>query len=279
MLEEYFKKAKEEAWALGQFNCSTLEQMKGVVEAAKESQVPVIIGTSGGESRFLGLKEAVALRDVLREKHPDIYLNLDHGKDLDWIKKAIDAGYDMIHFDGSKLPLDENIEETRKVVELAKEKRVVVEGEVGHVGGASSMHEGAPKGKKNLTSTKNIAKFISETKVDLCAFSIGNVHGVYTEMPDLNFNRLTEISENTSVGLVMHGGSGISDEDVKKSIEKGVTKVNVNTELRNEWRKEIERSFAENKDTVTPYKLFKNLPNVTKEKVKEKINIFYENSF
>ena len=219
------------------------------------------------------------MRDVLREKHPDIYLNLDHGKDLDWIKKAIDAGYDMIHFDGSKLPLDENIEETRKVVELARERGVVVEGEVGHVGGASNVHEGAPKGEKNLTSSETLAKFISQTKVDLCAFSIGNVHGVYSEMPELDFDRLNKISESTEIGLVMHGGSGISDEDVKKSIEKGVTKVNVNTELRNEWRREIERSLEEDKDSVTPYKLFNNLSKVTSKKVKEKIDIFYENSF
>ena len=279
MLIDHLERAKRESFGLGQFNLSTVEQMKGIVKAAKEKNVPVILGTSEGESEFLGLKEAVALRDVLREKHSDIYLNLDHGRDLDWIKKAIDAGYDMIHFDGSKMPLDENIEKTKKVVELAREKGVVVEGEVGHVGGASSMHEGAPKNQENLTSTRKIAKFISETKVDLCAFSIGNVHGVYTEMPELDFSRLTEISEKTSIGLVMHGGSGIEDEDIKKAITKGVTKINVNTELRNEWRREIERSFEENKDTVTPYKLFKKIPEVTAKKVKEKINIFYENSF
>ena len=278
MLIENIKKAKKEKFAIGQFNFSTLEQMRGVVDAAEESQVPVILGTSEGESRFLGLKEAVALRDVFREQYPEIYLNLDHGRDLDWVKKAIDAGYDMIHFDGSKLPLDENIKKTKKVVEMAGEK-VVVEGEVGHVGGASNVHEGAPKGVENLTSTKKIAKFISRTKVDLCAFSIGNVHGVYTEMPKLNFDRLTEISETTDVGLVMHGGSGIDDDDIRRAIDKGVVKVNVNTELRNEWRDEIERSFNKNRDTVTPYKLFENLPSVTRKKVKEKINIFYENNF
>ncbi len=279
MLSDHLERAKREGFGLGQFNFSTLEQMKGIVRAAKEKNVPVILGTSGGESRFFGLKEAVALRDVLREEYSKIYLNLDHGKDLDWIKRTIDAGYDMIHFDGSDLDLEENIEKTKKVVAMTKGKNIVVEGEVGKVGGGSNMHEGAPESQENLTSTENIAKFISETKVDLCAFSIGNVHGVYTEMPDLDFSRLTEISENTSVGLVMHGGSGITKEDIKKSIQKGVVKVNVNTELRNEWRREIERSFEENKDTVTPYKLFKNLPNVTREKVKEKINIFYENSF
>ena len=278
MLKKHLSTAKEKGYALGQFNFCTLEQLKGIARAAKEKNVPVILGTSRGESQFLGLKEAVALRDVMREIHPDIYLNLDHGSDLEWIEKAIEAGYDMIHFDGSDLSLEENIKKTKKVVEIAKKEGVVVEGEVGKVGGGSSMHQGAPESRGDLTSTKKIAKFISRTKVDLCAFSIGNVHGVYSEMPKLNFNRLTEISEKTDIGLVMHGGSGIADEDIKKSISKGVVKVNVNTELRNEWRKEIERSFAANKETATPYKLFKKLPEVTSKKVKEKINIFYENN-
>ena len=278
MLKEHLNKAKENGYALGQFNFCTVEQLKGIARAAQEKNVPVILGTSRGESQFLGLKEAVALRDVMRDIHPQIYLNLDHGRDLEWIKKAIEAGYDMIHFDGSDLSLDENIKKTKKVVEMARSEEVVVEGEVGKVGGGSSMHEGAPKDEQSLTSTKKIAKFISRTKVDLCAFSIGNVHGVYSEMPELDFSRLTEISEKTDIGLVMHGGSGIEDGDIEKSISMGVTKVNVNTELRNEWRKEIERSFEANQETVTPYKLFEKLPEVTAKKVKEKINIFYENN-
>ena len=277
-LKENLEKAKNERWALGQFNFSTVEQMKGIVEAAKEKNVPVILGTSRGESQFLGLKEAVALRDVLREKHSDIYLNLDHGRDIEWIKKAIEAGYDMIHFDGSDLPLEKNIEKTKEVVSMVAGKDIVIEGEIGKVGGGSNMHEGAPKEQKDLTSTETLVKFISETDVDLCAFSIGNVHGVYTQMPELDFDRLTDISEKTDIGLVMHGGSGISTTDLKTSIKKGVVKVNVNTELRNEWRKEIERSFNENPNTVTPYKLFKEVSTVISKKTKEKINIFYENS-
>ncbi len=278
MLKKHLKKAKEEGFALGQFNFSTVEQLKGITRAAEEAEVPVILGTSEGESKFLGPEEAVALRDVLREKHSEIYLNLDHGKDLNWIKRVIDAGYDMVHFDGSELPLEENIKKTKEVVRLAEAEGLIVEGEVGYVGGSSKVHEGAPKGEKNLTSTKNIVKFISETKVDLCAFSIGNIHGVYTRMPELDFDRLVKISESTDIGLVMHGGSGISGEDLIKAIARGVVKVNVNTELRNEWRREIERSFEKNKDSVTPYKLLKDLPEVTSKKVKEKINIFYGNN-
>lgn len=276
MLKNHLEKAKKEKFALGQFNFSTLNQLKGIVKAAKEKQVPIILGTSGGESRFLGLEEAVALRDVLRKKYSEIYLNLDHGKDLEWVEKAIAAGYDMIHFDGSRLPLEENIKKTKKAVEMAKQKDLVVEGELGRVGGSSSIHENVPQKQKNLTSTKTLVKFISETGIDLCAFSIGNVHGVYSKAPELHFDLLDEISRKSSVGLVMHGGSGIKDSDIKKSIKKGVVKVNVNTELRKVWRDEIDRSFEKNPKEVTPYKLLSKVAEKTSKKTKGKINIFYE---
>ncbi len=277
-LKNHIQQARKEKYALGQFNLSTIDQMKGIVKAAKEMQVPVILGTSGGESRFLGLKEAVALRDVLRETYSEIFLNLDHGSDLEWVEKAIDAGYDMIHFDGSDLPLEENIKKTKMVVDMVskKDKDLVVEGELGRVGGSSGVHKKAPEKTENLTSTKTLVKFISETGIDLCAFSIGNIHGVYSKAPSLDFDLLNKISEISSVGLVMHGGSGIKDSDIKKAIKKGVVKVNVNTELRKVWREEIERSFKENPKTVTPYKLLSEVKEEIYKKVIEKINIFYE---
>jgi len=138
------------------------------------------------------------------------------------------------------------------------------------------VHKKAPEKTKNLTSTKTLVKFISETGIDLCAFSIGNIHGVYSEAPHLDFDLLNEINQISPVGLVMHGGSGIKDTDMKKAIEKGVVKVNVNTELRKVWREEIERSFKDNPEAVTPYKLLSGVSDQIFKKVIEKINIFYE---
>lgn len=276
-LINYIEKAKKQNWALGQFNFSTMEQMKGIIAAAHKENVPVILGTSEGESRFFGLKEAVALRDVMREEYSEVYLNLDHGKDLKWVEKAINAGYDMVHFDGSDLSLEENIFKTKTVVNLAKAKSIVVEGEIGKVGGSSSIHNKAPEKQKDLTSTQTLVKFISETGIDLCAFSIGNIHGVYNQAPELDFDLLDEINKKSVVGLVMHGGSGIKDEDIRKSIKKGVVKINVNTELRKVWRDEIDRSFQANPDEVTPYKLFSKVTEEIYKKTTEKINIFYEN--
>ncbi len=278
-LIDEISKAKEGGYALGQFNFCTLEQLKGIVKAAQKMEVSIILGTSEGESSFFGLREAVSMRDVLRKDYPNIFLNLDHGKNLDWINKAIEAGYDMIHYDGSDLPLEENIKITKKISKITKKKGIVLEGEVGKVGGSSKFHKGAPEKSETLTSVDAIVKFIEETDVDLSALSVGNVHGVYEEMPKLDFDRIIEIRKRSGNKLVMHGGSGISDEEIKKSIQNGVVKININTELRRVWRNSVQQNFLESKDEVVPYKLLNGVSEKIEEKTIEKIKIFYENSF
>src|SRR5437667_2419518 len=134
-LKHYLQKAYSEHWAIGQFNFSTFEQVKGIVAAAAALKSPIILGTSEGESKFVGLQEAVAMRDVLRKKTGlPIFLNLDHGKSFDYLKEAIAAGYDMVHFDGSKLLLEENMKISKEVVKFVGWKGVMVEGEVGRFG-------------------------------------------------------------------------------------------------------------------------------------------------
>jgi len=138
-IKYYLEKARKERWAIGQFNFSDFTQMKAILAAAERMKSPVILGTSEGESKFFGLQEAVALRDVLRGKTGvPVFLNLDHGKSFEYLKEAIDAGYDAVHFDGSKLPLEENIKITKEVIKYAKKKGVLVEGEVGRIGTDSS---------------------------------------------------------------------------------------------------------------------------------------------
>ena len=138
-IKYYLKKAQEEHFAIGQFNFSDFSQMRAICDAGAALKSPIILGTSEGESKFFGLEEAVAIRDVLRKKTGlPIFLNLDHGKSFEYLKEAIDAGYDMVHFDGSKLPLEENIKITKEVVKYAKNKGVTVEGEVGRIGTDSS---------------------------------------------------------------------------------------------------------------------------------------------
>jgi len=274
--KKYLEKAAKNKWAIGQFNFSTLEQLRGILTAASENKSPVILGTSEGECRFLGIKEIIALVELAKiaSKIP-IFLNLDHGKNPDLIKEAIDYGYDAVHFDGSELSLEENIEKTKGVVAYARRKNVLVEGELGIISGESKSQKGGLAIKKeNLTLPADVQNFIKSTKVDNLAVSIGNVHGVYEFMPELDIERLEEIKKMTapkSVGLVLHGGSGIPDNDIKKAIASGAVKINFNTELRTAWRNALELYFKQNPKEIKPYKVLSWVQNKIKEKVEEKI--------
>jgi len=180
-LKHYLEKAQKEGWAMGQFNFSDFTQMKGIVNKANELKSPIILGTSEGESKFFGLEEAATLRNFFKKKlNLPIFLNLDHGKTFEYLKQAIDAGYDMVHFDGSKLPLEENIKIAKEVVKYARHRKVLVEGEVGRVGNDSSKlySEKFQIKEEDLTKPDQVQEFVRETKVDLLAPSIGNFHGI-----------------------------------------------------------------------------------------------------
>ncbi len=258
-LKYYFKKAQKEHFAIGQFNFSDWSQVKGIVAAAQLLKSPIILGTSEGESKFVGLQEAVAMRNVLRKKTGlPIFLNLDHGKSYDYIKEAITAGYDMVHFDGSKLPLDENIAISKKVVAAAKRRNVVVEGEVGRIGtDASRVYtEKFQIKEEDLTNVVDAAKYLQKAKVDVLAISIGTFHGMDASgvSPHLRMDRLREIRQKAELPFVLHGGSGVPEQDLKESIKMGIAKININTETRiafsNTLRKKLEIDTAE----IVPYK-------------------------
>jgi len=273
-MKNYFKKAQKGKWAIGQFNFSTLEQLRAVLSASAKLKSPVILGTSEGESSFLGLEETVALFEITKMKYKaEAFLNLDHGKDINLIKKAIDYGYNLVHFDGSKLSFKKNIEMTKKIVDYAHKKGVLVEGELGYIGGDSKVHaQKAKVNKKDLTLPDQIAEFVRKTKVDTLAVSIGNVHGVYKGKPDIDLERLREIKEKTGVFLVLHGGSGIADSDIKKAIKLGIVKININTELRLAWKESLEKTLK--KGEIKPYKVLSNVQDSIQKKVEEKIILF-----
>ena len=226
-LQYYFKKAQREKWAIGQFNFSDLSQLEGIIEAAKNLKSPIILGTSEGESRFFGLKQAVALKKAyVAETKLPIFLNLDHGKSFDYIKKAVELGYDMVHFDGSKLSLKDNITETKEVVKHAKRFGILVEGEVGIIGTEASKvyEEKFVLRPEDLTNPKEAEQYVRETEVGCLAVSIGNFHGVNIEdNPRLSIERLKEIRKLIKDNfLVLHGGSGINNNDIKKAIKSGI---------------------------------------------------------
>lgn len=273
-LKDFFKEAKKENWALGQFNFSTLEQLQGIAVAGKSFDVPVICGTSQGEADFFGIREVACVARIIKEEYKvDLFLNLDHGKSFDVVKKAIDAGYDMVHFDGSDMPLEQNIEITKKVVAYARRRGVLVEGEVSKIGGSSVVSSRKAE-DITLTSLDKIVRFTKETGVDCIALDVGNVHGVYLETPRLYLERIDELLKRVSVFVVLHGGSGIEEKKIKEAISRGIVKININTEIRDAWQKSLKKFLAENPEEIVPYKILPNVRESVCEKVEEKIKIF-----
>jgi len=276
-LKDYLKKAQKEKWTVGQFNFSTFEQLRGIIAAAQKTKSPVILGTSQGELNYLGLKEVLALVEISKLRSlTSLFLNLDHGKDLNWIKKAIDFGYSAVHFDGSELPFKKNMKCAKRIVEYAHKKGVLVEGELGYLRGGSNFHKKIARiEKEDLTLPEKAYKFVRETKVDSLAIAIGNIHGIYTGMPKLDFERLKEINNKTNAFLVLHGGSGIPKAEIKKAIKFGIVKVNINTELRLIWKKTLEKSFKVQE--IRPYKILPKVQKAIQKKVEEKMNLFNSN--
>lgn len=284
-LNHYLKRAQKEHWALGQFNFSDFTQLKAIVNKAAELRSPVILGTSEGESKFFGLEEAVALRDVLRKKTLagqaglPIFLNLDHGKSFEYLKQAIDIGYDMVHFDGSKLPFEENLKISREVKKYAKKRGVLVEGEVGKIGTDSSKIylEKFTIKEEDLTKPEDAYKLVKETGVDLLAISMGNFHGIEISGidPNLRLDVLKNVFERTkNTFLVLHGGSGTPEDDIKEAIRLGIVKININTELRLAFSGNLRRNLNQNVDEIVPYKFLADAKNSVEKVVGLKIALF-----
>lgn len=277
---QILKKAQKGQYAVGQFNASTDEQIKAIVEVAKDLNSPVIIGTSESERKFIGIKQVVALvKSWEEETSLPIILNADHCKTFESVKQAIDAEYSAVHFDGSELPFEKNIETTKKVVDYAKNRNpsILVEGELGYLRGESAIHGKIEIKKEDLTKPEQAKEFVERTGVDSLAVAVGNIHGVETDMenPPLYLDRLKEIQKAVpETFLVLHGGSGTPEEDIKKAIWFGVVKININTELRIAYKKELSKEIEEHSEEIKPYKILAPAVEGVKKVVEEKIKLF-----
>lgn len=269
-LSWYIKRAQKEKFAIAQCNFSDFSQVKGIVAAAQSLKSPVILGTSEGESKFVGLQEAVAVRNALRKKTGlPIFLNLDHGKSFEYLKEAILAGYDMVHFDGSKLPLEENIAISKKVTAFAKKKRVVVEGEVGRFGtDASRLYtEKFQIKEEDLTKPEDAAVYVKKTGVTILAVSIGTFHGIDSSgvSPNLRIDRLKQITQSVDIPLVLHGASGTPEYDITQAISLGICKVNINTELRLAFSNTLRKKLQIDNTQIVPYQYLPEAVNAVQE--------------
>jgi fructose-bisphosphate aldolase, class II len=266
-LKETIKEAEENGVAVGHFNISDTEGLNAIFNAARNLNVPVIIGVSEGEREFIGVKQVAALVKSLRDEHDyPIYLNADHTYSFEKIQEVVDAGYDAVIFDGTKLPLEENISLAKQTVEYTKGKKslngeeILVEAELGYIGASSKLLDEIPEGAEitsdKLVKPEDAKSFIDATGVDMLAPAVGNLHGMLKNAnnPALDIERIKAIRETTGVPLVLHGGSGITDEDFQKAIKAGIGVVHINTAIRKAYKEGIKDAFEENPDDIAPYR-------------------------
>ncbi|GMG61594.1 class II fructose-bisphosphate aldolase family protein [Tetragenococcus halophilus] len=273
-LKEVTQVAEDLNMTIGAFNAHNLEMLPEMIRAAKEMGSPIIIQTSIDTAKYIGYPVVVAVAKTLADNEMvDVVLHLDHAKDFDEIKNAIDAGYSSVMFDGSALPFKENIAKTKAVVQYAHAKGISVEGEIGTIGGTEEGIS-VPLDEEMYTQPEDAVQFVKETGVDALAVAIGTNHGQFNSKTDVKIPLLQAIHEQVTIPLVVHGGTGVKEEDYPELINNGIRKFNVGTELLVSWTQEAIDSFGETevnkslRHNVIPANM------KTKEIVKHKIGLF-----
>ncbi len=276
--KEMLNKAKAGKYAVGQFNINNLEWTKAVLLTAQENNSPVILGVSEGAGKYMGGYKTIVgmVNGMLEELNitVPVALHLDHGS-YEGAKKCIEAGFSSIMFDGSHYPIEENIEKTKELVSICNDKGLSLEAEVGSIGGEEDGVIGAGE-----VADPNECKMIADLGVTMLAAGIGNIHGKYPEnWAGLNFDVLAKIQELTgTMPLVLHGGTGIPEDMIKKAISLGVSKINVNTECQLSFAAATRKYIEEGKDLqgkgFDPRKLLAPGFEAIKATVKEKMELF-----
>ncbi len=278
IVAEVLQKAKNEGWALGAFNAGNLEIARAIMQGGQNQQAPLIIETSVGEIDHFGADNFL---DVVKNFHQQsqlpFFTNLDHGPGLQECQKAIGLGYNLIHFDGSNLPIEENIKITKVLVEEAHAKGILVEAEIDKILGESQKHSEmseSVQARGSYTDPDRALDFVNQTGCDLLAVFVGNLHGLYQDAPKLDLERLKLIAQKLPCFLSLHGGSGISKEDIQRAIKVGrIVKVNVNTELRLAYKETLE-NVLRGSDEISIYKIMPPVIAAVQKIVEEKIQLF-----
>ncbi|KEZ89600.1 class II fructose-bisphosphate aldolase [Lacrimispora celerecrescens] len=261
--------AQKGGYAVGAFNVENMEMVKAVIAAAKELQAPVMLQTTPSTVKYGSLKTYQALVAAEAEKAGiPVCLHLDHGSSFELAVRAIQAGYTSVMIDGSHEDFEQNIALTKKVTEVAKACGVTVEAELGKVGGKEDDLEA--EGDTN-TDPAEAREFVERTGVDSLAIAIGTAHGFYADTPVLDKERVSEVKSLVSIPLVLHGASGLRDEDIRECVQRGMCKVNFATELRVAYTEAGKKLIAENPDMFDPKKMGGVGMEAVKELVKNRI--------
>ena len=260
--------------AIGHFNINGPDWLETYLSVAEETKTPIIVATSDRIMDFLGgfdfMSRYVRFMIQALEITVPVVLHLDHGLSVEHVYQAIDAGYTSVMFDGSKLPIDENVALTKKVVAYAHQRHVSVEAEVGSVGG----NENGLISGVQYASVADALKMAGSC-IDSLAAALGSVHGDYVGRPKLNFERMTEIAQATQLPLVLHGASGIPDDQIQQAIQTGTAKININTEVNTVWTEAVAKALQQKRSGHDPQPILTAGKQAMARLVESKMNDFH----
>ncbi len=271
--KELLDKAHKEGYAVGAFNVNTMEQCQAIITAAEETRSPVIIQASQGGLKYAGVKMISAMVKALAEDTDiPIALHLDHGTDFKQIMLCLRHGFTSVMIDASKLPLQGNIDTTKKVCEIAHAVGVSVEAEIGKIGGTEDDVTVTER-EATFTDPDEAEKLVNETGVDSLAIAIGTAHGPYKGEPKLDFVRLKKIKKKLNMPIVLHGSSGVPEDSIRKAVSLGVNKINIDTDIRLSFNAAV-RDFIGKSDAYDPRKIITPARDAMKETIKTKMIMF-----
>ncbi len=266
--------AQKNGYAVGAFNVNNMEIVQAIIEAAEETNSPAILQASQGGIKYAGVEYIAALGKVAgRNAKVPVALHLDHGTDFEQIIQCIRHGFTSVMIDASQYPLEENIAITKKIVEIAHAAGVSVEAELGKIGGTEDDITVSER-DATFTNPDEAEKFVRETGIDSLAIAVGTAHGVYKGEPKIEFDLIKEIRSRVDIPLVLHGSSGVPNEAIEKAIPLGISKLNIDTDLRVQFSQGVKELLAANPDEIDPRKILAPAKEKMKARIIEKMNLF-----
>ncbi|WP_434325009.1 class II fructose-bisphosphate aldolase [Mycoplasma capricolum] len=270
-LKDQLLKARQNHYAIGAFNFDNLEMLKAIVEAAEESNSPIIAMITESAAKYIGKEIVIASANaIISNTKVPIVLHWDHGYDLNLIKWACDNEFSSVMLDASLDDFNTNVNKTLEIVNYAKSKNVEVESEIGHVGG---KEDDTDSNIDKYTNVDEAIKFVNLTQIDALAIAVGTSHGIFKTAPNLNFDRIKEIRDSINTPLVLHGSSGLSDTDLKKAINSGICKINIGTDLKLVYANSLKQWFKENPTSYDARKFGRFAIDQMKKVIKQKLEI------
>lgn len=271
---ELLLRADREGYAVGAFNANNMEIVQAIIEAAEREKAPVIMQASQGAIKYAGLEFITGMVKIAAESvRVPVALHLDHGTDFDQLVQCIRSGFSSVMYDGSKLPLDQNIAVTNRVLEMCRPIGVSVEAELGKIGGTEDdIH--VSEREARYTDPEEARYFVEQTGVESLAIAIGTAHGQYKGEPQLDFERLAKIKSLVKIPIVLHGSSGVPDDAVQRAIGLGVCKVNIDTNIREAFVGEMRRRIEKSPNEIDPRKILGPARDAAIQIIREKIRVF-----